>query len=76
MVVGFIQERCSCDFSSRYISEAIFKCPAADPDKSNKVLFRARVQEGGSSPVSYGDIVTYLEAAQSKPFTLKVNVCL
>lgn len=73
MLVEIIQEGCNCDFSSHYISEAILKCPNVSPDKSDMVLFRARVQEGGRSPVPYSDILTYLEAAQSKSFSLKVR---
>ena len=72
--VSIIREGCGCDFSSHFISSPILQCLSTHPESSDQVLFRARIQKGGGSPVTYSDVMSYLEGAKdTPPFDFKVR---
>ena len=65
-VAEIIQQHCSCNFPDEFISNPTLQCPAANPDSSNKVLFRAQVQMGGANRLSYSDVIVHLEEARDR----------
>ena len=72
--MAIIQEGCGCSFPSHFISSPILQCPDTNPDSSKQVIFRAQFQEGGGSPVTYNDAISYLEDAKgSYSFNYKVR---
>ena len=73
-VARLINKGCSCGFSSEFITMPTLKCPPANSASSDKLLFRAGIQEGGRSPVSYHDVITSLQAAKNETFRFKVCV--
>ena len=72
-VAEIIRHHCSCHFPAEFISSPTLQCPAANPDSSNEVLFRAQVQMGGANRLSYRDVIVHLEEARDAPFSFKVR---
>ena len=72
-VAGIIRQHCSCNFPAEFISSPTLQCPAANPDSSNEVLFRAQVQMGGANRLSYSDMIVHLEEARDTSFSFKVR---
>ena len=72
-VSNVISKTCNCDFSQSYISMPTLQCAPVNPDISNILLYQARVQEGGGSPLNYRHLVTVLEATANTSFRYKVS---
>lgn len=72
-VATIIQEKCSCDFLSDYLTSPTLQCPTPNPDSSNEVVFRACVLESNGNPIAYSNVIEHLEAARGTSFSFKVK---
>ena len=75
-VTRIISKGCNCDFSSVFVSMATLQCSPDNPDSSNILLYQARVQEGGESPLNYHRVASILEAAAASNTSFRFRVCV
>ena len=68
-----LQAKCGCTYSSLYLTSPVLQCPSLDPDTSDEITFRARVQDGGESPLSSEEVISYLEESISQGLILLIQ---
>ena len=68
-----LQAKCGCSYSALYLTSPVLQCPSLDPDTSDEVTFRARVQDGGESPLSSEEVISYLEESISQGSILLIQ---
>ena len=68
-----LQAKCGCSYSVLYLTSPVLQCPSLDPDTSDEVTFRARVQDGGESPLSSEEVISYLKESISQGSILLVQ---
>ena len=72
-IVELLQAKCGCSYSTLYLTSPVLQCPSLDPNTSNEVTFRARVQDGGESPLSSEEVMTYLKESISQGSILLIQ---
>ena len=71
-VADIISKGCNCDFSPTYISTPTLLCSPEDPDSTNILLYQAKVQQGGETPIDYRQLLAILKKANGTSFSFKV----